>query len=70
MARANRRPMHYQPKNRWCLLNSSRIEYNRIYHVRTNTAEGANICTLANRPGTVTRGNHIHDCNNPTSKRS
>jgi hypothetical protein len=48
---------------------NNRIEYNHIHGVMGQTDDGAGIYTLGNQPGTIIRGNHIHDCKNPTSKR-
>jgi hypothetical protein len=49
---------------------NNRIEYNNIHGVMTNTDDGGGIYTLGNQPGTVIRGNHIHDSKNPNSKRN
>ncbi len=48
---------------------NNRIEYNHIHDAMTRTDDGAGIYTLGNQPDTVIQGNHIHDFNNPTSKR-
>ena len=40
---------------------NNRIEYNHIHGVMGKTLDGAGIYTLGNMPGTVIRGNHIHD---------
>lgn len=48
---------------------NNRIEYNHIHGTMSKTDDGAGIYTLGNQPGTVIRGNHVHDCKNPTSKR-
>jgi len=37
------------------------IEHNHIYSVMSSGDDGAGIYTLGNMPGTVIRGNHIHD---------
>lgn len=39
----------------------NRIEANHIYHVMLERDDGGGIYTLGNQPGTVIRGNHIHD---------
>lgn len=43
----------------------NRIEKNHIHHVMQRLADGGGIYTLGNQPGTVIRGNHLHD--NPGS---
>jgi hypothetical protein len=48
---------------------NNRIEYNHIHRAMTKTDDGAAIYTLGNQPGTIIRGNHLHDCKNPGSKR-
>jgi hypothetical protein len=48
---------------------NNRIEYNHIHGVMSKTDDGGGIYMLGNQPGTIIRGNHIHDCKNPTSKR-
>jgi hypothetical protein len=48
---------------------NNRIEYNHIHGAMSKTDDGAGIYTLGNQPGTIIRGNHIHHCKNPTSKR-
>ena len=40
---------------------NNRIEYNHIHHVMNPLQDGGGIYTLGNMPGTVIRGNHIHD---------
>ena len=40
---------------------NNRIEYNHIHHVLQKRADGGGIYTLGDQPGTVIRGNHIHD---------
>jgi hypothetical protein len=40
---------------------NNRIEFNNIHHVMQKLADGGAIYTLGNQPGTVIRGNHIHD---------
>ncbi|NLX13479.1 MAG: hypothetical protein GXY44_07480 [Phycisphaerales bacterium] len=37
------------------------IEYNHIHHVMHPLRDGGAIYTLGNMPGTIIRGNHIHD---------
>jgi hypothetical protein len=39
----------------------NRIELNYIHHVMRELADGGGIYTLSIQPGTVIRGNHIHD---------
>ena len=41
---------------------NNRIECNNIHDVMKRTNDGAGIYTLGNQPGTVIRGNYIHDC--------
>ena len=40
---------------------NNRIEHNHIHHVMQVLNDGGGIYTLGNMPGTVVRGNHIHD---------
>lgn len=47
----------------------NRIEYNHIHRTMSKTDDGAAIYTLGIQPGSVIRGNYIHDCKNHTSKR-
>jgi hypothetical protein len=44
---------------------NNRIEFNHIHHVMLRLNDGGGIYTLSNQPGSVIRGNHIHD--NPGS---
>ena len=39
----------------------NRIEYNHIHDVMKPLDDGGGIYTLGNMPGTVIRGNHVHD---------
>ena len=39
----------------------NRIEYNHIHHVMQQRTDGGGIYTLSRQPGTIIRGNHIHD---------
>jgi len=39
----------------------NRVEANHIHHVMLERDDGGGIYTLGNQPGTVIRGNHIHD---------
>ena len=48
---------------------NNRIEYNNIHEVMGRSDDGGGIYTLGNMPGTVIRGNYIHDCKNPQSSR-
>ena len=48
---------------------NNRIEYNQIHGVMSKTDDGGAIYTLGNQPGTIIRGNHIHDCMNAKSSR-
>jgi hypothetical protein len=43
----------------------NRIEYNHIHHVMVTAKDGGAIYTLGNMPGSVIRGNHIHDNGHP-----
>ena len=40
---------------------NNRIEANHIHHVMQELHDGGAIYTLSNQPGTIIRGNHIHD---------
>ncbi|HQM51198.1 MAG TPA: right-handed parallel beta-helix repeat-containing protein [Candidatus Hydrogenedentes bacterium] len=40
---------------------NNRIENNHIHHVMQARNDGGGVYTLSNQPGTVIRGNHIHD---------
>ncbi len=40
---------------------NNRIEMNHIHHVMRPMQDGGGVYTLGNQPGTVIRGNHIHD---------
>jgi len=40
---------------------NNRIENNHIHHVMLETWDGGAIYTLGNMPGTIIRGNHVHD---------
>jgi parallel beta-helix repeat protein len=40
---------------------NNRIEYNHIHHVLLQLWDGAGIYTLGNQPGSMIRGNYIHD---------
>lgn len=40
---------------------NSRVEYNHIHHVMQTMHDGGSIYTLGNMPGSVIRGNHLHD---------
>jgi hypothetical protein len=50
---------------RWTLTPTTQarciVEYNHIHDVMTQLADGGGIYTLGIQPGTVLRGNHIHD---------
>jgi hypothetical protein len=48
---------------------NNRIEFNHIHRAMGKTDDGAGIYTLGNQPGTVIRGNYVHDCKNPSSRR-
>ena len=37
------------------------IEYNHIHHVMQQRTDGGGVYTLSRQPGTLIRGNHIHD---------
>jgi hypothetical protein len=39
----------------------NRIEYNNIHHLMSPLADGGGIYMLGDQPGTVIRGNHVHD---------
>ena len=43
------------------LCQGNRIEANHIHHVMQILSDGGGIYTLGRQPGTVLRGNHIHD---------
>ncbi len=40
---------------------NGRIEANHVHHVQQKLTDGGGIYTLGNMPGTIIRGNHIHD---------
>ena len=40
---------------------NNRIEFNHIHHMMLRLNDGAAVYTLGRQPGTVIRGNHIHD---------
>jgi hypothetical protein len=40
---------------------NNRVEYNHIHGVMSRLHDGGGIYTLGNQPGTVIRGNHVHD---------
>ena len=40
---------------------NNRIEMNHIHHVMQTMDDGGGIYTLGNQPGTIIRGNHVHD---------
>ena len=40
---------------------NNHIEYNHIHHVMLQRTDGGGIYTLSRQPGTILRGNHIHD---------
>jgi hypothetical protein len=40
---------------------NNRIEYNHIHHCMTQRTDGGGVYTLSRQPGTIIRGNHIHD---------
>ena len=42
-------------------MKSNRIQHNHIHHVMQSLNDGGGIYTLGNMPGTIIRGNHIHD---------
>ncbi len=43
------------------MLRGNRIQWNHIHGVMTTMADGAGIYTLSRQPGTLIRGNYIHD---------
>jgi hypothetical protein len=49
---------------------NNRIEYNHIHDTMNKTDDGGCVYTLGNQPGTVIRGNYIHNCKNPTAVRN
>ena len=40
---------------------NNRIEMNHLHHLMHPMMDGGGIYTLGNQPGTIIRGNHIHD---------
>ena len=40
---------------------NNRIEFNHIHHIMQEMDDGGAVYTLSNQPGTIIRGNHIHD---------
>ncbi len=57
-------PAYYQPFRYEdpTPASNNRIESNHIHGVMQKLLDGAGIYTLGNMPGSVIRGNHIHDC--------
>ncbi|MDM8009318.1 MAG: right-handed parallel beta-helix repeat-containing protein [Phycisphaerae bacterium] len=51
-------PFYYQTPTP---ARDNRIEYNHVHHTSMVLTDGGGIYTLSNMPGTVIRGNHIHD---------
>ena len=51
-------PFHYDTPTP---AKNNRIEHNHIHHVMQPMADGGGIYTLGNLPGTIIRGNHVHD---------
>lgn len=49
---------------------NNHIEYNHIHKVMNPMNDGGGIYTLGNMPGTVIRGNHIHDIGSPGGTQS
>ncbi len=58
-------PIKYQTPT---VCKDNHIEYNHIHGVMGKTDDGGGIYMLGNQPGSVIRGNYIHDCNNPLSR--
>ncbi len=54
---------YYQPIgfDRPTVSQNNRIEYNHVHHVMQQLWDGAGIYTLGSMPGTIIRGNHVHD---------
>ena len=48
---------------------NNRIEYNHIHGVMNQSADGGAVYMLGNMPGSVIRGNHIHDNGHPGMNR-
>ena len=42
-------------------MKSNRVEFNHIHHVMQELHDGGGVYTLGDMPGSVIRGNHIHD---------
>jgi len=40
---------------------NNRIEYNHVHHTSMVLTDGGGVYTLSNMPGSIIRGNHIHD---------
>ncbi len=57
-------PAYYQPfqYETPTPARDNRIESNHIHDVMQKLLDGAGVYTLGNMPGSVIRGNHIHDC--------
>lgn len=51
-------PYHYDTPS---AAQNNRIECNHIHHVMNPMNDGGGIYTLGNMPGTIIRGNHVHD---------
>jgi hypothetical protein len=54
-------PFRYQTPT---TAKNNRIEQNHIHHIMQLMRDGGGIYMLGNQPGTVIRGNHIHDMHN------
>ncbi len=64
-------PSYYQPFKYTTPTpaRNNRIEYNHIHGVMRQSNDGGAIYTLGNMPGSIIRGNHIHDNGRPDKKR-
>jgi hypothetical protein len=58
-------PHHYQAPTP---SRNNRVEYNYIHTLATVIDCGVGIHTLGNMPGTILRGNHIHNSDDPASR--
>jgi hypothetical protein len=56
-------PLYYQPERYTTptTAKNNRIEFNHIHHVMQRLRDGGGVYALGNQPGSIVRGNYIHD---------